>query len=309
VRRAFVEALIELATRDERVVLLTADLGFSFLEPFRDRFPGRFFNVGVAEANLIGLATGLAADGLMPFAYTMAAFALPRAFEVVRNGPVAHRLPVKIVGVGGGFDYGPDGPSHYALDDLALARALGDIDVFVPADPAQARCAVLSSAERAGPVYLRLATELRGALPIPATGFDPERATTLREGGPRPEVCLVALGPTAFDALEAGDRLHASGIATAVVGVSSLRPLPADDLLRSVSGARLVVTVENHASEGGLGSALHELTAEAGIPLRLRRAAVAARGFAPGRPAYLRAQLGLDGPSLARRVVEALREP
>ncbi|HEU0105558.1 MAG TPA: transketolase C-terminal domain-containing protein [Vicinamibacteria bacterium] len=308
-RRALVDALIELAARDERVVLLTADLGFAFLEAFRDRFPTRFFNVGVAEDNLIGLATGLGADGFVPFAYTMAAFALPRAFEIVRNGPVAHRLPVRIVGVGGGFDYGTDGPSHYALDDLALARALGEIDVFVPADAIQARDAVQAMSGCAGPVYLRLGTELRGVLPIPARAFEPGRIRTLKEGGPRSDVCLLALGPTAFDALEAAPLLEAAGIVTTVVAVSSLRPLLVEDIIRVVSGARMVVTLENHAVEGGLGSLVAEVMAEARLRPRLWRAGVTTRRFAPGRPSYLRAQLGLDASSLARRIGEALREP
>jgi transketolase len=309
VRRALIDALIEQAAGDERVVLLTADLGFAFLERFRDRFPARFFNVGVAEDNLIGLATGLAADGFVPFAYTMAAFALARAFEIVRNGPVAHRLPVRIVGVGGGFDYGTDGPSHYALDDLALARALGEIDVFVPVDAVQTRDAVRAMSGGSGPVYLRLGTEPRGVLPIPAPAFEPGRIRTLKEGGPRPDVCLLALGPMAFDALEAAPLLEAAGIATTVVAVSSLRPLLSEEIVRTTSGARMVVTLENHAVEGGLGSLVAEVMTEARIRPRLWRAGITARRFAPGSPSYLRAQHGLDASSLARRIGEALREP
>jgi transketolase len=287
------------------VLLLTADLGFAYLEPFRDRFPSRFFNVGVAEENMMGVATGLAREGFVPFAYTMAAFALPRAFEAIRGGPVAHRLPVRVVGVGGGFDYGTDGPTHYALDDLALARALGEIDVFVPADAAQAGAAVHATADLPGPVYLRLGNEDRGALPATASAFEPGTVLVLRDGAR--EVCIVALGPTAFDALAAADSLRESSVAARVVVPASLRPLGHDRLLESLSGARLVVTVENHATDGGLGSLVAEALAEAGSPSRLLRAGVAARGFAPGRPAYLRAQLGLDGPALARRIADSLR--
>jgi transketolase len=308
VRRALVDTLVEWAASDERVVLLTADLGFAFLEPFRDRFPKRFFNVGVAEDNLIGLATGMSEDGFVPFAYTMAAFALPRAFEVVRNGPVAHGLPVRIVGVGGGFDYGTDGATHYALDDLALARALGEIDVFVPADAAQAADAVRATSRCEGPVYLRLGTETRGALPMPAARFVPGRVSMLKDAGPRPDVCVLALGPMAFDALEAAPLLEASGIATTVLAVSSLRPFRTEEVLTAVSGPRLVVTLENHGVEGGLGSLVAEVIAETRVRPRLLRAGVSARRFAPGSPAYLRAQLGLDASSLARRIGEALRE-
>jgi transketolase len=306
VRHAFVAALVELAARDERVVLLTADLGFSYLEPFRDRFPARFFDVGVAEPNMIGLATGLAEDGLVPFAYTMAAFALPRTFEVMRNGPVAHHLPVRLVGVGGGFDYGANGPTHYALDDLALARALGDLDILVPADAAQAGAAVLATRERPGPVYLRLSSEDRGALPATVGAFEPGRCLVFGNGPC--DVAVVALGPTAADALAAADALRSSGVTVRVLVPVSLRPLDASALLGGLSGARLVVTVENHGRDGGLGSLVAEVLAEGGGPARLVRTGVVLNGFAPGSPAYLREGLGLDGPSLAQRIAEALRQ-
>src|SRR3954454_2274675 len=121
-RRAFAETLTELAENDERIVLLTAALGFMALEPFSDKFPKRFFNVGVAEQNMIGMATGLAEAGLRPYAYSIATFAALRPFEFIRNGPVLHRLPVRIVGMGMGFEYGHAGPTHHAVEDIAALR-------------------------------------------------------------------------------------------------------------------------------------------------------------------------------------------
>src|SRR4051812_22287055 len=117
-RAAFLRTLTELAARDERIVLLTGDLGFAAIEPFKDTFPERFFNVGVAEQNMIGIATGLAEAGFLPFAYSIATFAVLRPFEFIRNGPIMHDLPVRIVGVGGGFEYGHAGPTHHALEDV-----------------------------------------------------------------------------------------------------------------------------------------------------------------------------------------------
>ncbi len=122
-RATFVRTLMELAEEDERIVLLTGDLGFTVVEPFAERFPGRFFNVGVAEQNMLGVATGLAEAGYVPFAYSIATFATLRSYEFVRNGPVLHRLPVRVVGVGGGLEYGMNGLTHYALEDIALMRA------------------------------------------------------------------------------------------------------------------------------------------------------------------------------------------
>src|SRR5262245_52293790 len=128
---------MELAERDPRVLLLTGDLGFRALEPFAARFPGRFFNVGAAEQNMVGLATGLAEAGFVPFVYSIAPFATLRPFEFIRNGPVLHRLPVRVVGTGGGFEYGVAGPTHHALEDVGTLRTQPGLTVLAPADPLQ----------------------------------------------------------------------------------------------------------------------------------------------------------------------------
>src|SRR3954454_19018313 len=141
-RATFVRTLCELADRDPRVVFMTGDLGYTVVEPFAERHPDRFFNVGVAEQNMVGLATGLAEAGFIPFVYSIATFATLRPYEFIRNGPVKHRLPVRIAGVGGGFDYGPDGTSHHALEDIAITRALPGLTVISPADFEQARSAL-----------------------------------------------------------------------------------------------------------------------------------------------------------------------
>src|SRR5918912_219611 len=128
-RKAFAETLFELMTQDERILLLTADLGFMVWEAIASKFPGRFFNVGVAEQNMIGLATGLAEAGFIPFVYSIATFATLRPFEFIRNGPVHHNLPVRIVGVGAGYDYGPAGPTHHALEDIGVMRTQPNLTV------------------------------------------------------------------------------------------------------------------------------------------------------------------------------------
>src|SRR5262249_20182428 len=142
VRREFVDALVAAADEDDRIVLLTGDLGFNALEPFAERFPERFFNVGVAEQNMVGLSVGLAEAGFVTYVYSIATFGSMRAYEFVRNGPVLHRLPVRIVGMGGGLDYGQNGVTHYAIEDLALMRAQPELTVLAPADGDQTRGAV-----------------------------------------------------------------------------------------------------------------------------------------------------------------------
>ncbi|RVC72585.1 hypothetical protein EN745_34195 [Mesorhizobium sp. M4A.F.Ca.ET.022.05.2.1] len=155
-RREFIAKLCELAARDPRIMLLTADLGFSVVEPFAQAYPDRFVNVGVAEQNMIGIATGLAEAGFLPFCYSIATFATLRPYEFIRNGPVAHELPVRIVGVGGGFDYGTGGSTHHSLEDIAVMRALPGMMVLAPVDGPQAAAALDCVWSAPSPVYFRL---------------------------------------------------------------------------------------------------------------------------------------------------------
>ena len=141
-RKAFIDALSQLAAADERVILLTGDLGYMVMEPFRARFPDRFINVGVAEQNMIGVATGLAEAGFLPYTYSIATFASLRPFEFIRNGPVLHHLPVRMVGMGMGFEYGHGGPSHYALEDIGALRTLPGLTIVIPADSPQTTTAL-----------------------------------------------------------------------------------------------------------------------------------------------------------------------
>src|SRR5258708_23812991 len=167
-RRAFIGALLEIASREPRVVLLTADLGYGVVDQFAKQLPRQFINVGVAEQNMMGVATGLAARGYIPFAYSIASFASLRAYEFIRNGPILHRLPVRIIGVGGGMDYGHQGLTHYALEDLAVMRVQPDLTVIAPADSDQARAALLATSDRPGPPSFRLGKD---ELP-PVPGLD-----------------------------------------------------------------------------------------------------------------------------------------
>src|SRR3954468_13141161 len=141
-RRAFAETLADLANDDSRLVLLSADLGFMALEPFIDRFPGRFFNVGVAEQNMMGIATGLAEAGFIPFVYSIVTFAVLRPFEFIRNGPILHQLPVRIVGIGGGVEYGAAGVTHHGLEDIGVMRTQPDVTIIAPADAQQTSTAI-----------------------------------------------------------------------------------------------------------------------------------------------------------------------
>ena len=164
-RRAFAESLAEIASIDNRILLLTADLGFMALEPFAEKHPEKFFNVGVAEQNMVGVATGLAEAGFLPFVYSIVNFATMRPFEFIRNGPVAHQLPVRVVSVGGGFEYGHNGISHFGLEDIGILRTQPGLSIICPCDSNQARTALKKTWNLPQPLYIRLGKDDRIEVP------------------------------------------------------------------------------------------------------------------------------------------------
>jgi transketolase len=291
-RGTFVRTLVELAEDDPRVVLLTADLGFTVVEPFAERFPGRFFNVGVAEQNMVGIATGLADAGYIPYVYSIASFATLRPYEFIRNGPVHQRLPVRVVGVGGGFDYGMNGPSHHALEDVAIMRAQPGMTVIAPADFEQARAALQATHSLPGPVYFRLGKDDSARAAGLEGRFRLGRAETIGAGG---DLLLVATGSIARNAVAAAGALAARGVDTTVLVAASVSPPPADDLAEALERFDAAVTVEAHYVNGGLGSLVCEVAAEHGLPCRIVRCGV--RELEPGRSgseAYLNETHGLS---------------
>lgn len=299
-RSALIETLVGLAERDPRVVLLTGDLGFTVVEPFAERFGDRFVNVGVAEQNLVGLATGLAEAGLVPFTYSLASFTSLRPYEFIRNGPVLHRLPVRLVGVGGGFDYGVQGATHHGLEDLGVLRLLPGLTVLAPADTAQLVSAVETTWDLPGPVYYRVAK----ADPPPVPGLDGRfrlgRAEVL-SGGPGPaDVALLATGTAAAAAVAAAALLRADGIDVTVVVAPSLAPAPVDDLIEVLAGVPLAVTVEPHHATGGLGTLVAEVVADHGLGCRLVRQGVRLEPGGPvGSQAWFEGRAGLTPEAIA----------
>lgn len=298
-RNAFVQTLTELAERDPRVVLMTGDLGFNMMEPFAERFPDRFYNVGVAEQNMVGVATGLAEAGMIPFVYSIATFASMRPYEFIRNGPILHQLPVRIVGVGGGFDYGNNGATHYGLEDVGILRLQRGLTVVVPVDAAHARTAFEQTYELPRPIYYRLS---KGGAPIPGltTDFELGRLARLRSGS---DVALIALGSTVTDALAAAEQLAVEGVEAAVAVVESFNPSPNDDLADLLADVPLAVSIESHFVDGGVGTLVAEVIAERGLPTRLRRCGIEdlPRGIT-GSHAFLQERFGLSATAIAGTV-------
>lgn len=303
-RRALIQTLIGLAERDPRVVLMTGDLGFTVVEPFAERFPDRFFNVGVAEQNMVGLATGLAEAGFVPFTYSLATFASLRPYEFIRNGPVLHRLPVRMIGVGGGFDYGVQGATHHGLEDLGVLRLQPGLTVLAPADQNQLESAVLATWDLPGPVYYRVGKG--DTTPVPGLDgrFSLDRAEILQEGN---EVALLATGGVAGAAAEAAAALSANGVSCASAVVAGISPAPVDDLVRLLDGVPLVVTIEAHYAVGGLGSLVAEVVADHGLACRVVRRGVRLEPGGPvGSQAWFHGRAGLTAEALVALVTEQL---
>ena len=303
-RRSFSSTLAEIAATDDRIVLLTGDLGYMALEPFAETFPDRFVNVGVAEQNMVAMATGLAEAGFIPYCYSIGTFASLRAYEMIRNGPIAQRLPVRIVGVGGGFEYGHNGVSHYPIEDVGLMRIQPGIAVITPADHRQARAAVLSTWDLPGPVYYRLGKDDHTVVEGLEGRFALGKVEVVRTGS---EVVLLAMGAAALDAVDAATRLEADGIAASVAVVGALNPAPIDDLRAILSRHSLAVSVEAHYVNGALGSLAAEVIAEAGLNCRLVRCGVEQTPDGrSGSQTYLHALHGIGAEQVGDRVIAAL---
>jgi transketolase len=300
-----VKALCELAAADPRIVLMTGDLGYMALEPFRDRFPERFFNAGVAEQNMLGVATGLAEAGFLPYAYSIAPFASLRPFEFIRNGPVLHNLPVRVVGMGMGFEYGSSGETHYATEDVAVLRTLRGLTVVVPASPLQAATAIRDTHDLPGPIYYSLGKDDRVTVSGLGDRFALGRIQVARTGV---DVALVTIGSVSQEVVAAAEELADKKVSATVIVVSNFNPNPEEDLAAALAQFRNVLSVEAHDVSGGLGAFVASVIATRGLACRLRMIGVSERrDGSSGSQADRWKKHGLDRASLSRQVLETLQ--
>jgi transketolase len=283
---------------------VTGDLGNGIIDPVQEAAPGRVVNVGIAEQALVGVATGLAYAGKQPFAYSLAPFVTSRPHDQIRVGVAMTRADVKLVGGGAGLAFGAFGPTHHAIEDLALMRALPGMTVLAPADPDEARRATRAAAAVDGPVYLRLG---KGGEPrvLPADHrFEVGRAALLREGG---DVTLATTGTMLAETLDAADRLAAAGVQASVLHYATVKPFDADALADAAARTGLVVTVEEHSVIGGLGSAAAEALAEGGVPARLKRIGLRDEfAAAVGSREHLLREYGMSADDVARCAMNLL---
>lgn len=300
-RNACIETLLDIAKQDERVVFITGDLGFGVVTPFMEQLPLQFVNAGVAEQNMTGLATGMALSGKIVFTYSIGNFPTMRCLEHIRNDVCYHNANVKIVSVGGGFAYGSMGPTHHAIEDLAVMRALPGMTVVAPGDPVETRAATRAVKDYAGPCYLRLGKAGEPTVHQGPIDFRIGRAIVLREGW---DATLISTGGILLPALRAAERLAKDGIAIRVLSMHTLKPLDVEAVLRAARETGVIVTIEEHSIIGGLGSAVAEVLAEAAVETVKFKRLGAPPDFSPhiGSQDYMRARHGLTEESIAASI-------
>ncbi|KKS80172.1 MAG: Transketolase central region [Candidatus Beckwithbacteria bacterium GW2011_GWA2_43_10] len=260
-REGYGEGLLVAGLKNPQVVALTADLTESTkTSAFKAKFPNRFFNLGVAEQNLIGVAAGMALSGKIPFASSFAVFSPGRSWEQIRLSVCYQQANVKIVGTHAGVTTGPDGATHQALEDIAITRCLPNLTVISPCDYHQAIKATLAAAEHQGPVYLRLFRDKTPVMTAKSTEFVIAKAQIFQKGT---DITLVSIGPLTFQALLAAENLQKERVSTEVINLHTIKPLDLAAVLKSVQKTNCLVTVEEHQVMGGMGSAVVEALAQA----------------------------------------------
>ncbi len=295
-RKGFGRGLLEAGKHNDNVVACCADLTESTqMHLFRDAFPERFVEIGVAEQNLVTVGSGLASMGKIPFVSSYAAFSPGRNWEQIRTTICLNDQPVRIVGSHAGVSVGPDGATHQMLEDIALMRALPNMTVISPSDSIEAEKATIALAKYNKPAYLRLAREAVPIISTKDTPFEIGKAYVYDRGE---DITIVATGTMTYHALVASDILYKEGIEAEVIHCPTIKPLDGLTILSSIKKTRCVVTVEEHQTTGGLGGAIAEFIGEH-LPVPLRRVGVHDRFGESGKPDELFEYLGLTAKHIA----------
>jgi transketolase len=303
-RNAFADELTRLARVDPRLVLLSGDIGNKLFDKFKAVDESRFYNCGVAEANMMGVAAGLALSGLRPFVYTITPFTTTRCFEQIRVDACYHHVPVVIVGTGSGLSYAELGPTHHSLEDMAILRTLPGMRVLAPCDVTELRLALRAVLNDDSPAYIRIGKKGEPAIHSSPPEFTIGKAIVVRPGD---SVGLLCAGNMMADTLKAAEMLTAQGVSAEVASFHTVKPLDIGYLQQAASRFRLVATIEEHGCIGGFGSAVAEWRAHANVSLpQLIFGTGDEFMHEVGSQAYARNKYGLTADNIARRVLAAL---
>ena len=303
-RDAYGKTLVKLGETNDNVVVLDADLSKSTkTNDFSKSFPNRFFNMGIAEQNLVGAACGFATAGKIPFVSTFAMFATGRAFEVIRNSVCYPKLNVKICATHAGITVGEDGASHETIEDIAIMRAIPNMTVVVPADGIETEKVVLEAAKFNGPMYVRLGRSGVPTLFNEDYKFEIGKGTVLREGN---DATIIACGIMVNEAVIAHEELKSEGINVRVINMSTIKPIDKELIIKAAKETKAIITAEEHSVVGGLGSAVSEVVSEE-CPVIVKKVGVNDVFGESGTPAELLEKHGLTAKNLVKIVKETLK--
>ncbi len=267
-RTAYIETITKLTKENPNIYSMVGDNGAIVFDDYRRDFARNFVNFGIAEATMTSVAAGMASCGAIPFIYTIIPFLVMRAYEQIRNDICLQQMNVKIVGIGAGLKYSTLGPTHHAIEDLALMRVLPNITIFSPADAMETRKATELASRLQGPVYLRLGTNREHAVYEQDYSFEFGKAVLLNDGY---DVTLMATGDLVWDALMAVKKLSAEGLSVRLLNFHTIKPLDDKQILKAARETKKIITIENHSVIGGLGSAVAEVIAQSHSEAILRR--------------------------------------
>lgn len=267
-RTAYLETLYELADKDKRVYALISDNGAIVYDQYRRDLPLQYLNLGISEANMLGVAAGMASCGKIPFAYTIGAFLAYRAYEFIRNDICLQRQNVKIVGTGAGEVYSALGPTHHSTEDLGGLRSLPGLTILCPASPLEVKKATVAAYKHIGPMYLRLGTNKEPEIYSRDYEFKIGKGIVLREGN---DITLIGTGSILKDILDVAELLSKDGIRARVINMHTLKPIDEGIILQAIEETGKIVTIEDHNIIGGLGSAVAEVIAESGKGVSFKR--------------------------------------
>ncbi len=302
-REAYGQALVELGDLRDDIVVLDADLSKSTkTSEFAKRFPKRFFNMGIAEQNLIGAACGLSTTGKIPFVSTFAVFATGRGFEIIRNSVCYPNLNVKICATHAGITVGEDGGSHQSIEDISIMRSIPNMTVLVPADGVETRKMIFEITKYKGPVYVRLGRSSVPSIFSDDYDFEIGKGVILREGT---DATIIACGIMVNEAIDAAQLLKSEGINVRVINMSTIKPIDKELIIDSAKKTGAIVTAEEHSIIGGLGSAVSEIVTEL-CPVIVKKIGVNDVFGQSGTPSELISEYGLTADNIVKKVKEAI---
>lgn len=303
-RTAFASTLMEIASLEKRLFVITNDLGYSVLEPFIEKYPDQYLNIGIAEQNMMGVAAGLALSGKIPIVFSIIPFATMRCFEQIRNDICYHNLNVKIVGVGSGLAYGSLGPTHHSIEDIAIMRVLPNMTVICPGDPIEAGLATLASMAHHGPIYMRIHKKGDPVVYNTKPAFRIGKAIKLSDGR---DGTLIATGNMLHTAVEVIQTLKDKGIELRLLSMHTIKPIDVLSLKDAVKDTGRMFTLEEHNIIGGLGGAVAEVLGELGMPVRFHRFGINDRFTKEvGNQEYLRGVNALSSQKIVSYIHQAL---